>query len=224
MKGPWSAYAYLAWVAVANSFCADFMVRPKVSLHVSFTILDALPSPRFSSESNVARALVYPALLLTCTSSEMTGLWDILAASGWVQERDPSLPFPGVVDDSARATLRAEIDSIVAGQVYGLTHAQLDCILDTFPIVKRKDEQVHGHYRTKNTILDIYDEMAEVIEANAAAAVAAGREPTARYQTRLDPPPGPPTDEAGNFIPMAQWDPNHWPSHIHPPREAETGS
>ncbi|MFW5652954.1 MAG: hypothetical protein ACOC0P_02820, partial [Planctomycetota bacterium] len=76
------------------------------------------------------------------------------------------------------------------------------------------------HYRTKDTILEIYDEMAEVIGANAAA-VAAGREPTARYQTRLYPPPGPPTDEAGNFIPMAQWDPNHWPSHIHPPRKAK---
>ena len=27
-------------------------------------------------------------------------------------------------------------------------------------------------------------------------------------------------DGDGNFIPMAQWDPAHWPPHIHPPREA----
>jgi hypothetical protein len=56
-----------------------------------------------------------------------------------------------------------------------------------------------------------------------AVAQATGREPTARYQTRLDLPPGPPTDAAGNFIPMSQWDPNHWPKHIHPPREESKG-
>ena len=38
------------------------------------------------------------------------------------------------------------------------------------------------------------------------------------YQTHLDPPPGPPTDADGNFIPMAEWDLANWPPHIHPPR------
>lgn len=32
--------------------------------------------------------------------------------------------------------------------------------METFPIVKRKDEQRHGEYRTKRVILEIYDEMA----------------------------------------------------------------
>lgn len=93
-------------------------------------------------------------------------------------------------------------------------------IMETFPIVKRKDEQTHGTYRTRDTILEIYNEMAEVMRQNAAA-VAAGRYPTALYQTRLDPPPGPPVDAEGTFIPMAQWgtlDP-HLISHIHPPKE-----
>jgi hypothetical protein len=90
-------------------------------------------------------------------------------------------------------------------------------IMDTFPIVKRKDEAAHGTYRTKDTILEIYDEMAQVIAENAAA-VATGREPTAQYQARLNPPPGPPCDANGNVIPMARWAPNNWPEHIHPPR------
>ena len=35
-------------------------------------------------------------------------------------------------------------------------------MLDTFPIVKKRDEQEHGgHYRTKDTMLEIYDAMAE---------------------------------------------------------------
>ncbi|MBP8644736.1 MAG: hypothetical protein KBH99_01280 [Syntrophobacteraceae bacterium] len=50
-------------------------------------------------------------------------------------------------------------------------------IMDTFPIVKRKDEARWGTYRTKDTILEIYDAMMEAIRT--------GRP----YQTRLDPPP-----------------------------------
>ncbi len=59
--------------------------------------------------------------------------------------------------------------------------------------------------------------MARVMAENAVAE-AVGRLATASYQTHIDPPPGPPTDEQGNFIPMAHWDPAHWPTHIHKPR------
>jgi len=31
----------------------------------------------------------------------------------------------------------------------------VDYILETFPIVKRKDEQAHGEYHTKRVLLDI---------------------------------------------------------------------
>ena len=54
-------------------------------------------------------------------------------------------------------------------------------ILDTFPIVRRKDEQRHGDYRTKRTILEIYDAMQ--------ASFATG-DP---YRTRLTPPPADPS-------------------------------
>jgi hypothetical protein len=53
----------------------------------------------------------------------------------------------------------------------------VDYILETFPIVKRKDEQAHGEYRTKRVILDIYDAMQQAMETGTA------------YQTRLNPPP-----------------------------------
>lgn len=53
-------------------------------------------------------------------------------------------------------------------------------IMDTFPIVKRKDEQRHGEFRTKNTILQIYDALADSIRTG---------QP---YQTVLDPPPADP--------------------------------
>ena len=83
--------------------------------------------------------------------------------------------------------------------------------MDTFPIVKRKDEAKHGTYRTKDTILSIYDAMAEAIRTG---------QP---YQTRLDPPTGPPADEQCNFLPLPEWKPgqpkpSNWPPHIHPPK------
>ena len=53
-------------------------------------------------------------------------------------------------------------------------------ILDTFPILRRKDEQRYGEYRTKRVILDIYDAM---------QTAAATGEP---FRTRLDPPPADP--------------------------------
>jgi hypothetical protein len=52
--------------------------------------------------------------------------------------------------------------------------------MDTFPIVRRKDEEKYGEYRTKRAILEIYDEMAEAIRTGIP------------YKTRLDPPPADP--------------------------------
>jgi hypothetical protein len=54
----------------------------------------------------------------------------------------------------------------------------VDYIMDTFPIVTRKDEAACGSYRTMEMILSIYDEMQESIRT--------GKD----YKTRLEPPPG----------------------------------
>jgi hypothetical protein len=80
-------------------------------------------------------------------------------------------------------------------------------ILDTFPSVRRKDEEEYGEYRTQRVILEIYDAMLEAIRT--------GRP----YRTRLDPPPGPPCDADGKFVSYTQiaHDP---PPHIHLPRGA----
>lgn len=50
-------------------------------------------------------------------------------------------------------------------------------ILDNFPIVRRKDEEKWGEYRTKRVILEIYDAMAEAERSGIP------------YQTCIDPPP-----------------------------------
>ena len=53
-------------------------------------------------------------------------------------------------------------------------------IMDTFPIVRRKDEKRYDEYRTKRVVLDIYDAMQEAAFTGLP------------YQTLLDPPPADP--------------------------------
>ena len=54
-------------------------------------------------------------------------------------------------------------------------------IMETFPIVKRKDEEKWGEYRTKRVILEIYDAMADAMHTGIP------------YQTLLSPPPADPS-------------------------------
>jgi len=53
-------------------------------------------------------------------------------------------------------------------------------IMDTFQLVKRKDEAKWGDYRTKRVILEVYDALAKSIRSGES------------YQTPLDPPPADP--------------------------------
>ncbi|MGH2820778.1 MAG: hypothetical protein ACRDJ5_09000, partial [Actinomycetota bacterium] len=76
-----------------------------------------------------------------------------------------------------RDRLRAELDAAFF-HLYGVDRGDVDYILDTFPIVRRKDEQRYGEYRTKRLILEVYDAMAKAIDTG---------EP---YETILHPPPG----------------------------------
>jgi hypothetical protein len=80
-------------------------------------------------------------------------------------------------DEERRALLRAELDAAYF-HLYGIERDDVEYILDTFPIVRRKDEAAFGEYRTRRLILEIYDAMAKAIETGVA------------YETVLNPPPG----------------------------------
>lgn len=68
------------------------------------------------------------------------------------------LDRPITRDDERRAPLQAELDALYA-HLYGLTREELDYMLDTFPIVRRKDEEQYGEYRTKRMVLEQYEEL-----------------------------------------------------------------
>jgi hypothetical protein len=64
--------------------------------------------------------------------------------------------------------------------LYGISQEDVDYIMDTFPIVKRKDQTKYGSYRTKEKILEIYEKMSAAITGEKA------------YETVIDPPPADP--------------------------------
>ncbi len=61
--------------------------------------------------------------------------------------------------------------------LYDIERDDVDYIMETFPIVKRKDEKLYGEYRTKRVILEMYDEMRRAMEMGEV------------YRTRLVPGP-----------------------------------
>jgi hypothetical protein len=99
--------------------------------------------------------------------------WDIKPFARELGDDGP--PFRW--DEERRFVMRAELDAAFF-HLYGVDRDDVDYIMETFPIVKRKDIQQYGTFRTKNLILKIYDTMTEAIRTGSP------------YRTLLDPPPG----------------------------------
>lgn len=158
--GPEYQWALPVWLAVANSFTMDFVLRQKVALNVTFTILDSLPFPRPRRNDPLIRRLIPLSLQLTCTGPEMVPFWNQMAADGWVSPCQRRIP--GELDEDERLNIRAEIDAIVARDFFDLTREEVDYILATFPTQKRYQEEKYGEFRSRRLILEHYDTAAAV--------------------------------------------------------------
>jgi hypothetical protein len=171
------ASGHPALLAALGSFVGDYVARQKVGgTHMTYGYLKQLAV--VDPGLNASRASCDPAssggiearvLELSYTA------WDL---AGYAQGLGYSGP-PFRWDPARRELLRAELDAAFF-HLYGIERDDVDYIMDTFPIVRRKDEAAHGEYRTKRLILERYDALAE--------AAATGTE----YRTMLDPPPADP--------------------------------
>lgn len=149
-----------------NSFIVDFLARQKVAgLHLTYTYLRQLPilppacfsgpcpwSSRMTTSEWVSRRVAH----LSCTSQSMKPMAVELLGSSQVLPWDPKM----------RTLFMAEIDAALF-LLFGVTRGDLDYIMETFPIVKRKDIAAHGTFRTKEMILKVYDAMQSAIDAGA---------------------------------------------------------
>ena len=190
-------------LAGLNSFACDYICRNKiggVNLNPIITCQLPVPHPRhLVNECQWRECPIDP--WITSRVLELTfTAWDMAPFAhdcGW-----SGPPFRW--DEERRFVLRCELDAAffhlyfpiekdgdwcliedkaVEGMIrlkesFPTPRHAVDYIMDTFPIVRRKDEAKYdGDYRTKRVILEIYDAMQEAIRTG---------QP---YQTRLDPPP-----------------------------------
>lgn len=141
----------LSAVFSLNSFVTDFIASTKVgNQNLNIYIIEQIPIipksiyKKFDSKLHISDKL----LRLIYTSDSLRNFAIDLGYDGE--------PFSW--DDEERFQLKCEMDAIY-GHLYGLTRGEFDYILETFPIVKRKDMEKYGTYRTKDTILKLFDEM-----------------------------------------------------------------
>ncbi len=159
-----------------NSFAADYVSRQKLGgqnmdpfvffqLAVVSPEVTAIPCA-WDTRSTFIAFVCCRVLELTYTAWDLEPFARDLGYDGppfrWEPER--------------RFLLRCELDAAFF-HLYGIDRDDVDYIMETFPIVKRKDEAAHGAYRTKRVILEIYDHITRAAKTG---------QP---YQTLLDPPP-----------------------------------
>ena len=142
------------WIAVANTYAMDFIARTKVALNLTMTVMDSLPFPRPKRDDPRVRSLVERSLRLLCTGPEMVPFWTKLAAEGWVSETLTPTEVPGELEEHARLQLRAEIDAIVARDLFELTQPELEYVLARFPTEKRYQEEKYGEFISRRLILE----------------------------------------------------------------------
>jgi hypothetical protein len=132
-------------LGMVNSFANDWTVRQRMpGSHFNVTIFGQCPIP------------VPVAELLTRVADDAYALLSWGSEPAWLRELGyvPNLNRRHI----DREILRAECDA-AAFIAFGVSVVDTDYILETFPIVKRKDEAAHGEYRTKRLILDAYDRL-----------------------------------------------------------------
>ena len=180
-------YGAQSLVANCSAYSFDFAARQKIGgSTLNFYLVKQLPVIPPHTYTPALLDFITPRVLeLTYTA------WDL---QPFARDLDyGGAPF--VWDDERRFRMRCELDALYF-HLYGIERADVDYIMETFPIVKRKDEAAHGQFRTKRVILEIYDAMASLPTMRAPAPKPEQGEielpDVRRWRTPLDPPPADP--------------------------------
>ncbi|GJE19460.1 N-6 DNA methylase [Methylobacterium marchantiae] len=160
-------YDLLLWLGVANSMAMDFVVRKKVSLKMSFTVMDSLPFPRNGKALPSFQPLIERVYQLCAVGDEMEALRKAALRDGVV-----SASICVEDDPSRRSELSAEIDVLVAREVYGLNKQEMlyildpvnilgeKCDIETFKALRNREIREFNEYRTQRLVLEAWDRLA----------------------------------------------------------------
>ena len=188
-------WAFMPWLAVANSVCMDYLARRKISLHLKYTHLDSLPFPRFSLGDPFVAQVGPLALRLTCTAPEMAAYWNAMAEHGWAEPIPQESCPPGIVDPAERELTKARIDALVARDVFHLSATELAFVLDSFEPLMRSETREFKEYRTRRLVLEAFGAL------GAEPAVAApARRPAATATMPLSYPSNPGDEAVLGFV------------------------
>ena len=169
---PWNIAANL------SAFICDYIGRQKiggVSLSIFIMKQLAIHPPNTYEQCSLITSISWGSWILPRMLELSYTSCDLKCFSGAYDYHGPPYHW----NLRRRFQIRCELDAAFF-HLYGIERDDVDYIMDTFPIVKRKDVKTYGTYRTKERILEIYDEMAQCM--------ADGTE----WQSPLDPPPGDP--------------------------------
>jgi hypothetical protein len=156
----------------------DYVLRQKIAgTHLTYSLvrqLPVLPPDRYRMDVPWDRAVpdleewIRPRVLeLTYTANDLAPYARDLG--------DDGPPF--VWDPLRRELLRAELDAAYF-HLYGVGRDDTDHILDTFNVLREREQRTSGEYRTKRLILDRYDAMSTAVRSGSP------------YRSDLDPSPG----------------------------------
>lgn len=128
--------------AIWSSFVFDFVARQKVGgTHMTYGYLTQI-------------ATLVP---------NVDPTW-LAGGRSWITDRTEWLQSPESWTSGRRSEVRAELDACFF-HLYGVECDDVDYIMETFPIVKRKDEAKFGSFRTKDLIMESYEQMRAAMDA-----------------------------------------------------------
>jgi hypothetical protein len=165
---------HLLWLGIANSIVMDFLVRKKVSLKMSYTIMDSLPFPRDFANTPSADAIARRVCALCAVGEEMEAFRAQAVKAGILEAPDAVIEAP-----DQRAVVAAEIDVLVARDVFGQSKREMlyildpdnilgpDCGVETFKALRNAELREFKEFRTQRLIEEAWDR----VEADVAPVV-----------------------------------------------------
>ncbi|VVJ19633.1 Possible restriction /modification enzyme [Amycolatopsis camponoti] len=146
--------------AIWSSIAVDYIVRQKISgTHMIYSVVKQLACPTptvfaqptsWQAERTLAEWVTPYVLELSYTS------WRLQPYANEIDDDSP--PFHW--DPDRRALLRADLDAAML-HVYGLTRAESEHILDSFPVVRKYEQRDFSEYRTRRLVLEAFDRMTD---------------------------------------------------------------
>lgn len=176
---PASPAVMLLWLGVANTLAMDFIVRMKIALKMSMSLLATLPFPRQVLAGHPSAKVCALAARLSCAGPEMSDFLEQLRL-------EPALVGQNLTpseDPEERARISAELDVTVARDLYGLTREEIrylldprdvlgtDCPAETFAALRRAEEREFGYFRTARFVMDAFDNTTVLRESSASQAL-----------------------------------------------------